>query len=176
MFWSIDSLFETYWNEKCDNIAGFILKNIQICVFIILRQPLIPNWSALKFIIIIHRWFIWITVSECNKYRCLFQISSSNTVNPRSFSCNDLSAKSVKNWTLIFQISSILLMIVGGTIRTIYNDFSHFLEDHFISVPTFMVVIGFFMLFVALFGVFGAFKESTMLTNIVSLQVANPIL
>jgi len=67
---------------------------------------------------------------------------------------------------LMFLLTSVLLITVGTTIQTIYGDFSQFLDDHFLSIPTLLVAVGFIMLVVALFGVLGAFKESTMLTNI----------
>lgn len=70
-----------------------------------------------------------------------------------------------------FQLTSTLLLTVGGAIQTLYNDFNHFLDDNFLSVPALMVAIGIMMLIVAAFGVIGALKESTMLTNIVNIFV-----
>lgn len=67
---------------------------------------------------------------------------------------------------LMFLLTSVLLITVGTTIQSIYGDFSQFLDDHFMSVPSLLVAVGFVMLVVATFGVIGAFKESTMLTNI----------
>lgn len=49
-----------------------------------------------------------------------------------------------------------------------YGDFNVFLDGAFISVPVFLTAVGAIMLLVAMFGMFGAFKESTMLTNVVS--------
>jgi len=67
---------------------------------------------------------------------------------------------------LMFLLTSVLLITVGTTIETIYGDFSQFLDNHFLSIPTLLVAVGVIMLLVAIFGVVGAFKESTMLTNI----------
>jgi len=67
---------------------------------------------------------------------------------------------------LMFLLTSVLLITVGTTIQTIYGDFSQFLDSHFLSIPTLLAAVGFVMLVVATFGVIGAFKESTMLTNI----------
>lgn len=67
---------------------------------------------------------------------------------------------------LMFLLTSVLLITVGTTIQTIYGDFSQFLDNHFMSIPSLLVAVGFVMLIVATFGVIGAFKESTMLTNL----------
>jgi len=67
---------------------------------------------------------------------------------------------------LMFLLTSVLLITVGTTIQTIYGDFSQFLDSHFMSIPSLLVAVGVIMLIVAVFGVAGAFKESTMLTNI----------
>lgn len=72
----------------------------------------------------------------------------------------------------LFLLTSLLLITVGRTIQSIYSDFSHFLDDHFMSVPALLVGVGAVMMVVALFGVVGAFKESTMLTNIYGLLLA----
>jgi CD63 antigen len=61
-----------------------------------------------------------------------------------------------------------LLITVGTTIQTIFGDFSHFLDDNFLSPPTLMVVAGVILLIVALFGCIGALRESTLLINVVS--------
>lgn len=62
-----------------------------------------------------------------------------------------------------------LLILVGRTIEAIFGDFEFFLDDRMLPVPTLLVAIGVIMLIVACFGVIGAFKESTLLTNIVSI-------
>jgi len=67
---------------------------------------------------------------------------------------------------IMFLLTSILLITVGTTIQSIYGDFRQFLDSHFMSIPSLLVAVGFVMLVVATFGVVGAFKESTMLTNI----------
>lgn len=62
-----------------------------------------------------------------------------------------------------------LLILVGRTIEEIFGDFEFFLDDRMLPVPTLLVAVGAIMLIVACFGVIGAFKESTLLTNIVSI-------
>lgn len=60
------------------------------------------------------------------------------------------------------------MIAVGRTVQSIFDEFGEFLDDIFTSVPTLLVVCGAVMLVVAAFGVFGAIRESTLLTNIVS--------
>ncbi|CAB3234636.1 unnamed protein product [Arctia plantaginis] len=68
--------------------------------------------------------------------------------------------------TAIFVLTSALIISVGTTIYAIYHDVSFFLDDHFFSPATFVIVIGIMMLFISLFGCIGALKESTCLVNI----------
>jgi CD63 antigen len=70
------------------------------------------------------------------------------------------------------QLTAMLLITVGTTIQTIFGDFSHFLDDNFLSPPTLMVVAGVILLIVALFGCIGALRESTLLINVVSYKPA----
>lgn len=67
-----------------------------------------------------------------------------------------------------WQTTSLLMITVGRTVQSIFGEFSEFLEDGFTYVPTLLIVCGAVMLVVAAFGVFGAIRESTLLTNIVS--------
>lgn len=59
-------------------------------------------------------------------------------------------------------------MAVGSTITTIFDDFSIFMDDHFFTPATLMVVISICLMLVAITGCIGAVKESTMLVNVVS--------
>lgn len=59
-------------------------------------------------------------------------------------------------------------MAVGSTISTIFDDFSIFMDDHFFTPATLMVVIAVCLMCVAITGCVGAIKESTMLVNVVS--------
>lgn len=59
-------------------------------------------------------------------------------------------------------------MAVGSTISTIFDDFSIFMDDHFFTPASLMVVISICLMIVAITGCAGAIKESTMLVNIVS--------
>lgn len=70
---------------------------------------------------------------------------------------------------LFFQITAILLVMVGSTIQAIFGDFRQFVDDHFLSPPALLIAIGFILLFVATLGAYGAARESVMLINLVSL-------
>jgi CD63 antigen len=61
-------------------------------------------------------------------------------------------------------------MAVGTTITTIFNDFNIFVDDHFFTPASLMVIIAVCLMIVAATGCIGAFKESTMLVNVVSYQ------
>ncbi|XP_063359695.1 CD63 antigen-like [Cydia amplana] len=68
--------------------------------------------------------------------------------------------------TAIFVITSALIISVGTTIYAIYHDVSFFLDPHFFSPATLVIVIGVMMLFISMFGCIGAWRESTCLVNI----------
>lgn len=59
-------------------------------------------------------------------------------------------------------------MAVGSTVSNIFNELSIFVDDHFLTPATLVSVISVCLLFVAITGCIGAFKESTMLVNVVS--------
>uniref|UniRef100_A0A1B0D6J3 Tetraspanin n=1 Tax=Phlebotomus papatasi TaxID=29031 RepID=A0A1B0D6J3_PHLPP len=72
----------------------------------------------------------------------------------------------------MFVLTSVLLITVGLTIKTIFSEFDTFVDDHFMSAPTLLVAIGFILLAVALFGCVGAAKESTAMINIYGVLLA----
>lgn len=59
-------------------------------------------------------------------------------------------------------------MAVGSTITNIFNELSIFVDDHFFTPANLMTIISVCLLIVAITGCIGAFKESTMLVNVVS--------
>jgi len=71
--------------------------------------------------------------------------------------------------SLMFGLTALLLMAVGSTISTIFDDFSIFMDDHFFTPATLMVVIAICLMCVAITGCVGAMKESTMLVNVFGL-------
>uniref|UniRef100_A0A1L8DJK5 Tetraspanin n=2 Tax=Nyssomyia neivai TaxID=330878 RepID=A0A1L8DJK5_9DIPT len=72
----------------------------------------------------------------------------------------------------MFVLTSVLLITVGLTIKTIFTEFDTFVDDHFMSPPTLLVAIGFILLAVSIFGCVGAVKESTMMINIYGVLLA----
>lgn len=72
-----------------------------------------------------------------------------------------------KYFKLLFQLTSLLLLTVGRNIYIIYGDFEFFLDDGIIPIPRLLIVAGALMFTVAFFGMIGAFRESTLLTNTV---------
>lgn len=67
-----------------------------------------------------------------------------------------------------FQLTAFLLLAVGSTISTIFEDFDIFMDDHFFTPANMMIFISICLMIVAITGCIGAIKESTMLVNIVS--------
>lgn len=59
-------------------------------------------------------------------------------------------------------------MLVGGTIQTIFGDFKQFVYERYLSPPALLMSIGFLLLIVAIFGAYGAIRESVLLINLVS--------
>ncbi|CAD7085757.1 unnamed protein product [Hermetia illucens] len=66
----------------------------------------------------------------------------------------------------MFLLTSILLILVGTTIQTIFGDFKTFIYENFLSPPALLVAVGCILMIVATFGCFGALRESTMLINV----------
>lgn len=71
--------------------------------------------------------------------------------------------------SLMFGLTAFLLMAVGSTITTIFEDFSIFMDDHFFTPATLIIVIAICLMIVAMTGCVGAIKESTMLVNVFAL-------
>lgn len=94
-------------------------------------------------------------------------MASSNPYNLNS------GMKCIKYMLLIinfmFLLTSVLLILVGTTIQTVFGDFKEFIDDYFFSPPTLLVAVGCILMIVATFGCFGALRESTLLINIYGL-------
>lgn len=65
----------------------------------------------------------------------------------------------------MFALIGFLLISVGSTITSIYNDFQLFMAEHYFSPAALMIAIGVIIFFVSLFGCFGAIRKSTCLIN-----------
>ena len=64
-----------------------------------------------------------------------------------------------------FQLSGLLLIVVGGVIQGAYSQYLDFLGDQFFNTPVFLVVVGCIIFFVAFFGCCGAIKENHCMTT-----------
>ncbi|XP_043481938.1 CD63 antigen-like [Leptopilina heterotoma] len=63
-------------------------------------------------------------------------------------------------FNLIFVITGIILLSIGSVILGVYNNYEHFLDNKFLSVPTLLVTIGAIIFFIAFFGCCGAVREN----------------
>ncbi|KAH8418838.1 hypothetical protein KR222_001031 [Zaprionus bogoriensis] len=74
------------------------------------------------------------------------------------------SANAVKytlfGFNLIFLITGIILIGVGAGVGSIYTGYEIFLTGNFFSIPTFLIVIGAFIIVITFFGCWGALKEN----------------
>lgn len=82
----------------------------------------------------------------------------------------ELSLKCVKymllTLTMMFILTSSLIISIGTTIFAIYHDLSSLLNENFFSPASLVIVIGVVMLFVSILGCIGALRESTCLVNL----------
>lgn len=67
-------------------------------------------------------------------------------------------------FNLLFVLTGIVLIIIGTTTNTVYNELV--LGSHNFSPATLLVVIGFILFGVSIFGVIGALKESVCIINL----------
>ncbi|ALC39012.1 Tsp29Fa [Drosophila busckii] len=74
------------------------------------------------------------------------------------------SANAVKytlfGFNLIFLITGIILIAVGAGVGAVYTGYEIFLASKFMSIPTFLIVIGAFIVVITFFGCWGALKEN----------------
>lgn len=74
---------------------------------------------------------------------------------------------------LYFQITGIILLSVGLTVKGYYNEYEHFLNNKYIYASDLLIVIGCVIFIVAFLGCCGAIKESPCLTLTVSITFRN---
>ncbi|XP_076651837.1 uncharacterized protein LOC143358539 [Halictus rubicundus] len=63
-------------------------------------------------------------------------------------------------FNLLFVITGIILLSIGGVIHGIYHSYQHFLDNKFLSVPSLLIAIGAIIFFIAFFGCCGAVREN----------------
>jgi len=67
-------------------------------------------------------------------------------------------------FNLLFTLSGLFLIVVGGVVQGAYSQYLDFLGDQFFSTPVFLVIVGCIIFFVAFFGCCGAIKENHCMT------------
>lgn len=86
------------------------------------------------------------------------------------------SANAVKytlfGFNLIFLITGIILIAVGAGVGAVYTGYKLFLAGKFFSIPTFLIVIGSFIIIISFFGCWGALKENYCLVLSFSVMLA----
>lgn len=75
--------------------------------------------------------------------------------NPKARTCITIALALIG---LIFLISAILLIVLGATNRSIYDDFDQFLDNIFTSIPIALIAVGILILIVGGLGIIGTFK------------------
>ncbi|XP_073823194.1 tetraspanin 29Fa [Musca autumnalis] len=63
-------------------------------------------------------------------------------------------------FNLVFMLTGIILIAVGVGVAAIYTEYEAFLVSKFFSIPTFLIVIGSFIIVISFFGCWGALKEN----------------
>ncbi|XP_030759335.1 CD63 antigen-like isoform X2 [Sitophilus oryzae] len=65
-------------------------------------------------------------------------------------------------------ITGIIILAVGATVKTVYTEYSYFLDDKYFSLPNMLIATGAIIFFISFFGCCGAFKESWVMLSIFS--------
>lgn len=71
-------------------------------------------------------------------------------------------------FNFVFLITGIILIAVGVGVAAVFNDYDSVLSARFFSVPSFLIVIGVFVILISIFGCWGALKENYTLVLIFS--------
>ncbi|XP_060530047.1 CD63 antigen [Cylas formicarius] len=83
------------------------------------------------------------------------------------------SAKTIKYlmflFNLFFVITGIIFIGVGVTVKTVYTDYSYFLDGKYFSLPNMLIATGVLIFFVSFFGCCGAIKENWILLAVFSI-------
>ncbi|XP_017478995.1 PREDICTED: CD63 antigen [Rhagoletis zephyria] len=72
-------------------------------------------------------------------------------------------------FNLVFMITGIILIAVGVGVAAVFTGYDIWLVSKFFSIPTFLIVIGVFVIFISFFGCWGALKENYILILIFSI-------
>lgn len=61
---------------------------------------------------------------------------------------------------VLFQITGIVFISVGGVILVVYSGYSNFVDSWFFAAPLLMIIVGIIVFLVSFFGCCGAVKEN----------------
>lgn len=75
-------------------------------------------------------------------------------------------------FNLVFAISGLALIVIGGIIQGLYSQYLDFLGDKFFNTPVLLVVVGCLIFIVTFFGCCGAIKEHYCMTMTFSVLLA----
>jgi len=71
-------------------------------------------------------------------------------------------------FNMAFMITGIILIAIGVAVKTEFSEYELFLVSKFFTIPTFLIVIGCFIIIISFFGCWGALKENYCLILIFS--------
>merc|ERR1711881_299303 len=75
-------------------------------------------------------------------------------------------------FNLVFTITGLALIVIGGIIQGLYSQYLDFLGDQFLNTPVLLVVVGCLIFIVTFFGCCGAIKEHYCMTMTFSVLLA----
>jgi len=75
-------------------------------------------------------------------------------------------------FNIIFMLTGIILIAVGVSVTAVYAEYDAILAHKFFSIPTFLIVIGSFIIIITFFGCWGALKENYCLVLSFSVLLA----
>lgn len=75
-------------------------------------------------------------------------------------------------FNLIFTITGLALIVIGGIIQGLYSQYLDFLGDQFLNTPVLLVVVGCLIFIITFFGCCGAIKEHYCMTMTFSVLLA----
>ncbi|CAG9763930.1 unnamed protein product [Ceutorhynchus assimilis] len=83
------------------------------------------------------------------------------------------SSKMIKylmfGFNLFFVISGIIIIAVGAAVKTVYTEYSQFLDGKYFSLPNMLIATGALIFMISFFGCCGALKESWIMLGIFSI-------
>lgn len=72
---------------------------------------------------------------------------------------------------LYFQITGIIILSVGVSVKAYYNNYSTFLDTKYFSTPNLLIAIGAIIFLISFLGCYGAIKESYFMIIAVNIDV-----